>query len=481
MQISDFDYTLPDALIAKYPAGERRSSRLLEMGEPIVDRGFHELPLLLRSGDLLVFNDTRVIAARLAAVKETGGRAEILIERVQEDNHVLAQLRASKSPGPGSRLHIADRAVATVTGRQGEFFLLEFSEPVLGAFAVAPSIACDLFVPGCRRLLAPRRRHPISMAQLGLGLLNLYRASGDRRHLEDAEAFVKPLLDVAAAVPGGVGWGMNFDWPTVDGVVRRHTPCHTQTAYAYDFFAALADTGAAPKYEDLLQRIAQHTSRDYHEWREADHLISAYSTADRRRIVNANSYRMALLLDAGQRFGVAEYTEKGLATLAYVLSMQQADGAWPYSETEPFVDTFHTCFVIKNLIRARRASAVDPATVDAALDHGLRYYLGALFDDDGLPVPFAVAPRLTLQRYDAYDIAESIGLLAELRIEPERLARLVRFVSQRLQTSAGWFRFRIYRVPTPAGIPYMRWANSAMFLALTKVLLISPESNKEGN
>jgi S-adenosylmethionine:tRNA ribosyltransferase-isomerase len=131
MQISDFDYTLPDALIAKYPASERRASRLLEVGEQITDRGFHELPLLLRAGDLLVFNDTRVIPARLAAIKETGGRAEILIERLQDNDHVIAQIRASKSPGAGSRLHIGDRAVATVSGRQGEFFRLDFSEPVL--------------------------------------------------------------------------------------------------------------------------------------------------------------------------------------------------------------------------------------------------------------------------------------------------------------------------------------------------------------
>ena len=83
MQISDFDYSLPDALIARYPARERRASRLLEVGPALADRRFSDLPTLLQPGDLLVFNDTRVIAARLAATKETGGRAEILIERIE--------------------------------------------------------------------------------------------------------------------------------------------------------------------------------------------------------------------------------------------------------------------------------------------------------------------------------------------------------------------------------------------------------------
>ncbi|NCF74282.1 MAG: tRNA preQ1(34) S-adenosylmethionine ribosyltransferase-isomerase QueA, partial [Gammaproteobacteria bacterium] len=104
MLISDFDYDLPDELIAQYPAADRRGSRLLELGQHICDRQFDELPGLLRPGDLLVFNDTRVIKARLSASKETGGRAEILIERVQGERRVLAHVKASKTPKPGSRL-----------------------------------------------------------------------------------------------------------------------------------------------------------------------------------------------------------------------------------------------------------------------------------------------------------------------------------------------------------------------------------------
>ena len=81
MRISDFDYELPDDLIARFPAGNRRGSRLLEVGDELRDREFAQLPELLREGDLLVFNDTRVIPARLAATKQTGGKAEILIRK----------------------------------------------------------------------------------------------------------------------------------------------------------------------------------------------------------------------------------------------------------------------------------------------------------------------------------------------------------------------------------------------------------------
>ena len=131
MQISDFDYALPDELIARYPAAERRASRLLEVGPEIKDRQFADLPSRLSPGDLLVFNDTRVIPARLAAVKDTGGRAEILIERIESDRCALAQVRASKSPKKGSCLWLAGGEEIVVTGRDDEFFVLDFPRPVL--------------------------------------------------------------------------------------------------------------------------------------------------------------------------------------------------------------------------------------------------------------------------------------------------------------------------------------------------------------
>ena len=131
MKISDFDYALPDALIARYPAAERRASRLLEVGARLADRSFADLPQLLQPGDLLVFNDTRVIPARLAAVKDTGGHVEILIERIESEHCALAQVRASKSPKKGGRLRLASGEEIVVAGRADEFFILDFPAPVL--------------------------------------------------------------------------------------------------------------------------------------------------------------------------------------------------------------------------------------------------------------------------------------------------------------------------------------------------------------
>ena len=103
--LSDFDFELPEALIAQHPASERSGSRLLDgTGATSVDRIFRELPSLLKAGDLLVFNDTKVINARLFGEKATGGKVELLIERVLGGNQVAAHMRVSKKPEVGATI-----------------------------------------------------------------------------------------------------------------------------------------------------------------------------------------------------------------------------------------------------------------------------------------------------------------------------------------------------------------------------------------
>ena len=125
MQLSDFDYDLPEELIAQRPCARRGDSRLLHLpanGEP-VDRRFGELPGLLRRGDLLVFNDTRVMPARLYGRKVTGGQVEILIERVVGADRALAHVRASKSPKPGGALTIGEWRLRVIERQEGLFLL----------------------------------------------------------------------------------------------------------------------------------------------------------------------------------------------------------------------------------------------------------------------------------------------------------------------------------------------------------------------
>jgi S-adenosylmethionine:tRNA ribosyltransferase-isomerase len=178
---SDFRYELPTELIAQQPLSERSASRLLvidPVAHSFADRHFGDLLEYLRAGDLLVFNDTRVLPARLFGRKETGGAVEILIERVLGARDARAQLGVSKKPRPGSRIRLDDGSLVTVLGREGEFFILRFdgSEPLekvlarLGRMPLPPYIARDADGADLERYQTVYARAPGAVAAPTAGL-----------------------------------------------------------------------------------------------------------------------------------------------------------------------------------------------------------------------------------------------------------------------------------------------------------------------
>ena len=136
MNLSDFDYQLPESLIAQTPLADRNASRLMVVDpedQAIRHQKFGDLQLLLNPGDLLVFNDTQVIPARLFGQKESGGKIEVLVERVLNGQSLLAHIKSSKSPRPGSRLVLEKQIHCTMQERQDDLFLL-FQESDCGWF-----------------------------------------------------------------------------------------------------------------------------------------------------------------------------------------------------------------------------------------------------------------------------------------------------------------------------------------------------------
>jgi len=133
MRVADFDFDLPADLIAQFPPAVRGGSRLLhvEASGTLHDRWFSELPALLRPDDLLVMNDTRVIKARLFGQKDSGGKVELLVERVTGEFEALAFIRASHAPKPGSHIHLSDDTLLEVLARQDDLTQLRFPRPVL--------------------------------------------------------------------------------------------------------------------------------------------------------------------------------------------------------------------------------------------------------------------------------------------------------------------------------------------------------------
>lgn len=178
---SDFHFDLPPGLIAQAPLPVRSDSRLLVVPpapEAFADRGIRDLPSFLQAGDLLVFNDTRVIPARLFGTKETGGRVEILLERITGAHDVRAQIGASKSPKPGSRITLDDGTALTVLGRDGEFYLLHFDtdEPLdkvllrAGRMPLPPYISRDADITDDERYQTVFARHTGAVAAPTAGL-----------------------------------------------------------------------------------------------------------------------------------------------------------------------------------------------------------------------------------------------------------------------------------------------------------------------
>lgn len=145
-QRADFHYDLPEALIAQHPAAARDASRLLVLeGDARRDLLFSQLPVLLRPDDLLVVNDTRVLKARLEARKDTGGQAELLLERVLDGQTALCQVRVSKALKAGRTLMVGPHRLE-VLGRDGQFYQLRFDAPVLAVLEAHGSVPLPPYI-----------------------------------------------------------------------------------------------------------------------------------------------------------------------------------------------------------------------------------------------------------------------------------------------------------------------------------------------
>ncbi|MDR3392690.1 MAG: tRNA preQ1(34) S-adenosylmethionine ribosyltransferase-isomerase QueA [Sulfuriferula sp.] len=132
MRTDDFDFELPDTLIAQFPPAVRTASRMLHVdphNQQLNDRLFTDLPSLLRAGDVLIFNDTRVIKARLYGQKSSGGQLELLIERVINEHEALTFIRASHAPKTGAQITVAGQIPLTVLGREHDLYRVRFDVP----------------------------------------------------------------------------------------------------------------------------------------------------------------------------------------------------------------------------------------------------------------------------------------------------------------------------------------------------------------
>jgi hypothetical protein len=347
---------------------------------------------------------------------------------------------------------------------------LYYRRPLLGKAAVLPMVACEALAPWTRRFFFPRMRLPIADAHFAMGFACWHRLTGERRHLDRAIHFLEVLE--ATRCPGfdRHGWGYPFDWQTRGGILARGTPLITTTPYCYEAFADVYRIDRQSRWREIMRSIADHCLLDYRDVDAGPGAATCtYTPTAGEKVVNASAYRAFTLYSAWKEFGDERYRTAAERNLNFVLQSQQTDGSWPYAMdgARPFVDHFHTCFVMKAL--AKIEAMTGHAGCRTALDSGVGFYTRYLFDDEGLPRPFARAPRLVVYRRELYDCAECInlGVLLKGRYPAldDAVNRTVTEIVTHWQRPAGYFRSRRLLLGWD-NVPMHRWGQSEIFRAL---------------
>lgn len=347
---------------------------------------------------------------------------------------------------------------------------LYYRNRLLGTAAVAPMIASEALIPAARRLFHHRIRFPIADAHYAMGFAFLYELDASTSHLDRATHFLQRLTDSRCVGYREYAWGYPFDWVTRNGVMPRDTPLITSTPYMWEAFLQVHRSQPREAWLDVLRSIARHASTDFKDFpTSAAGSSCSYTPTDGGGVINAAAYRAFLLCSAAQVLQTDHYWTIGERNLRFVLENQNADGSWYYATdgVRDFVDHFHTCFVLKALAKIHGLTQ-DAGTL-RALRSGVDYYTAMLFDADGLPKPFARAPRLTVYRRELYDCAESINLCLLLRDRFPKLADvnttvIAHFLDHWIKPD-GSFRSRRLHLGWD-NLPMHRWGQSQMFRSL---------------
>jgi hypothetical protein len=347
---------------------------------------------------------------------------------------------------------------------------LYYRSKALGTAAVAPMIFFEAFLPSARRLFHHPIRFPIADAHYAMGFAFLYEATQERSHLEKAVHFLHELEKSRCEGFADYCWGYPFDWVTRNGTMTRQTPLITSTPYGWEAFLQVSQLDGRPEWTEVLRSIARHAARDIKDFPTSDTASScSYSPFDGGGVINAAAYRAFLLTSASRVLGEPAYRQMADRNVAFVLDHQNPDGSWYYATdgVRDFVDHFHTCFVMKALAKIHELTGDERCL--AALSRGVEYYRAHLFGTDGLPKPFARAPRMTVYKCELYDCAECINLCLLLRDRfPQldtTLQGVVAGVTNDWVKPDGSFRSRRLHLGWD-NVPMHRWAQSQMFRSL---------------
>ncbi len=353
---------------------------------------------------------------------------------------------------------------------------LYYAKKPLGVPLVAPLLLAEILCPSVRGLFVGKQRYATSDAQLALAFLNLNGLTGEKKFLARAEEFAAHLLNTSIPGYSGHCWGYPFDWQNNHGLWKRNTPFITATPYCFEVFLGLHDATGERRHIEVAESIARFVQNDLHDTpTSADAAAGSYSPNDHSQVLNASAYRVMVLAEAAQRFNEPRYEQTARRNLNFILQNQRADGAWLYALDHPserFIDHFHTCFVLKNLVKVNRLW--NDAAVTQAIAKGYEYYRRELFDAEGLPKSFTIQPRTQLVKLEMYNFAEAITLGTLLKESVPaaftHAQQLAAWLIEKHQLRDGYFTTRVYRGGWRHTYPFVRWPQSQIFYALTNLL-----------
>lgn len=345
----------------------------------------------------------------------------------------------------------------------------------LGIPLILPIVAAEMICPSVRRLFVKKKRYATADAQIALAYANLHEVDKNGGWLDKAVAITKEILEYSIPGYSGLCWGYPFDWQNNKAMWPKNTPYITCTPYCYEVFVKLHELTKDDLYLEHAKSVAKFVSKDLKETPYSDNATAgSYSPLDNSMVVNASAYRAFVLIDAGIRFSNDSYKQSGLRNLRFVQQSQNEDGSWLYGLDTPadrFIDHFHTCFNLKNLLKIEKIYPSD--TLRKTIDSGFSWHRANLYQEDGRPRSFAKEPRFQTAKLEMYNYAESItlGTLAKDRLPHAwtMAVDLAKDLIENFQYPDGHFTTRTFAFGKKHSLPFIRWPQAQIFLALSNL------------
>jgi len=353
---------------------------------------------------------------------------------------------------------------------------LFYKNKLVGAPLAFWGLLLENFLPNIQKFYGKPHREVIGDAHFAMGYLNLYEYFNDSKYLAKAEHFLDLMLKTATKGYSGLCWGYTFGWQRQNDFWEAGIPLITITPYAFWAYKKHYELTSDEKSKEYCLSIANFTLKDLKETKMPNGTwCASYSPISKDIVINANTYRASVLLDAYKLCGDNNYKQTADKNIKFILSYQGENGEWYYEAKSPkdnFIDNFHTCFVLRNLYKCYMVNRDE--NILYAVRKGYNFYLNNLFYKNGRPRHFAKAKYLKLRKYEMYDYAEGItlGILLKYSIPEsyEKAMWLADDLINNFQTTKGYFVTRITSIRTKHKVPYLRWPQAQLFYALTTLL-----------